>query len=118
VFASSIRDSIDDRGDINLNNIAYEVADAVSLPTTSRASEGVHDQCPGQIAAHGRQRGRSDTHGGGFDLLIRVIIGDALPIHKTTPYPEKLIVSAKQSEGKLTFETNCGRQHRSGVAGV
>ncbi|MCD6250319.1 MAG: T9SS type A sorting domain-containing protein [candidate division Zixibacteria bacterium] len=80
---------IDDRGDINLNNIAYEIADAVVF--TNYFIHGLSAftiSIPGQIAA-------SDVNADGLTLtvadltlLIRVIIGDANPIPKTTPYDQ------------------------------
>jgi len=80
-------DSIDARGDINLNHIAYEVADAVMF--TNYFVNGP------EVAFAGHEEGSvqaSDCNADGVVLsvadlvyLIRVIIGDALPIPKTTP---------------------------------
>ena len=82
-------DSIDARGDINLNNVAYEIADAVMF--TNYFVQGLpafgNDlrRREGSIAA-------SDVNADGLALtvadlvyLIRVIIGDALPYAKITP---------------------------------
>ncbi len=79
-------DSIDDRGDINLNGIAYEVADAVVY--TNYFIFGISAftiSVPGQIAA-------SDVNADGLALsiadlvyLVRVVIGDALPLPKPIP---------------------------------
>ena len=76
-------DSIDAVGDINLNSIAYEIADAVMFTNyfiDGLAAFGTH--VDGSIAA-------SDTNKDGITLsvadlvyLIRVIIGDALPYAK------------------------------------
>ncbi len=79
-------DSIDARGDINLNNVAYEIADAVMFTNyfvKGYAAFGTHVQ--GSIAA-------TDVNADGLALtvadlvyLIRVIVGDALPYPKTAP---------------------------------
>jgi hypothetical protein len=76
-------DSIDDRGDMNLNGIKYEIADAVVY--TNYFVYGLsafNISIPGQIAA-------SDANADGTTLsiadliyLIRVIAGDALPYPK------------------------------------
>ena len=76
-------DSIDDRGDINLNNIANEVADAVLFSNYFVYGIVVFTiNQPGQIAA-------TDVNADGTVLsvadlvyLIRIVVGDALPIPK------------------------------------
>jgi hypothetical protein len=80
-------DSIDARGDVNLNNIANEIGDAVVFTNyfiAGLAAFTVNDE--GQIAA-------TEINGDGIVLtvadlvyLIRVIIGDALPLPKLSPY--------------------------------
>jgi len=78
-------DSIDARGDVNLNEIGYEIADAVLFSKYFVEGLGVfttpHPE--GQIAA-------TDVNADGIVLsvadlvyLIRVVIGDALPYPKT-----------------------------------
>lgn len=80
-------DSIDDRGDINMNGIANEIADAVLF--TNYFIYGITvfppETMEGQIAA-------SDVNADGRTLtvadlvyLIRIIIGDALPLPKVAP---------------------------------
>jgi len=76
-------DTIDAVGDINMNNIGYEIADAVMFTNyflTGISAFGTHPE--GSIAA-------SDTNKDGITLsvadlvyLIRVIVGDALPYNK------------------------------------
>jgi hypothetical protein len=76
-------DSIDAVGDINMNDIGYEIADAVMFTNyfvTGISAFGTHPE--GSIAA-------SDTNKDGISLsvadlvyLIRVIVGDALPYDK------------------------------------
>ncbi|MCH9031900.1 MAG: T9SS type A sorting domain-containing protein, partial [candidate division Zixibacteria bacterium] len=80
-------DSIDDRGDLNLNGIAYEVADAVLYTNYFIVGLSVFKiSVDGQTAA-------SDVNADGITLtiadlvhLIRVVVGDASPIPKQTPY--------------------------------
>ncbi len=100
-------DSIDDRGDINLNNVAYEVADAVVFTNYfTRGLKAFTINLQGQIAATDVNADGLTLTVADLTLLIRVIIGDAQPIHKNTPYEERLVVSTKQSAGRLTFETD------------
>jgi len=83
-------DSIDDRGDINLNGIAYEIADAVLYTNFFIYGLSALNVLPipreAQIAA-------SDVNADGIPLtvgdlvyLLRIIVGDALPIAKLSPY--------------------------------
>ncbi len=77
---------IDDRGDLNLNGVRYEIADAVVFTNYfiyGMAAFETHPQ--GQKAA-------SDVNADGIPLsvadlvyLIRVIVGDILPIDKLNP---------------------------------
>jgi len=77
-------DSIDARGDVNLNEIPYEVADAVLFANYFVYGLSVfHTNTDGQIAA-------TDVNADGIVLsvadlvyLIRVVVGDALPYPKT-----------------------------------
>lgn len=79
-------DSIDDRGDINLNGLSNEVADAVLFTNYFIYGLGVFTVNPaGQIAA-------TDVNADGLVLsvadlvyLIRIVIGDALPYPKLAP---------------------------------
>jgi hypothetical protein len=78
-------DSIDAPGDINLNNVPNEIADAVLFSNYFISGLGVFDVNPaGQIAA-------TDVNKDGLTLsvadlvyLIRVVVGDALPYNKVT----------------------------------
>ncbi|MBN2226175.1 MAG: T9SS type A sorting domain-containing protein, partial [candidate division Zixibacteria bacterium] len=79
-------DSIDDRGDINLNGIAYEIADAVTYTEYM-----IYGLAAFTVNPEG-QRAASDVNADGITLtiadlayLIRVIIGDASPIAKPLP---------------------------------
>jgi hypothetical protein len=79
-------DSIDARGDINLNEVANEIADAVLFSNYFIYGIGVFTKnVQGQMAA-------SDVNADGLKLtvadlvyLIRIIVGDALPYAKVTP---------------------------------
>lgn len=100
-------DSIDDRGDINLNGVAYEIADAVVFTRYF-----IHDlaaftiNVAGQIAA-------TDVNADGLTLtvsdlvlLIRVVVGDASPMPKLTPYADKAEVDAEIMDGQLKITTD------------
>ena len=96
---------IDDRGDLNFNNLAYEIADAVLYSNYFISGPSVFTiSIPGQTAA-------SDVNADGTPLtvadlvyLIRVITGDALPISgdllgggpKVTPAGTIQVTSAQQ----------------------
>ncbi|MEZ5360672.1 MAG: T9SS type A sorting domain-containing protein [Candidatus Zixiibacteriota bacterium] len=79
-------DSIDDRGDINLNGIPNEIADAVMLTNFFIfGTSAFGDHVEGSIAA-------SDVNADGTALTIadlvyltRIIIGDAVPYAKPVP---------------------------------
>jgi hypothetical protein len=104
---------IDDRGDINLNGLAYEIGDAVmftqyfihgmsALPANTVANPFAREAA---IAA-------SDVNNDGLTLtvadlvyLIRVVVGDAVPYPKTTPIAAKYDVSA---DGQITVEGQMG----------
>ena len=80
-------DSIDARGDVNLNGLANEIGDAVVFTNYFIKGLGAFTvSVEGQIAA-------TDVNADGMALtvsdlvyLIRVIIGDALPYAKLSPY--------------------------------
>lgn len=99
-------DSIDDRGDINMNGLAYEVADAVMFSNYFILGLGAFgNHVPGSIAA-------SDVNGDGITLtvsdlalLIRVIVGDADPLPKLNPYAEQATVQTDRDLGTLSVTT-------------
>ena len=100
-------DSIDDRGDINLDGLSYTIADAVIF--TNYFIKGMAAftlNIQGQIAA-------TDVNADGITLsvadlvyLIRVVVGDADPIPKLVPYSDELIVSGYVSDGILTVTSD------------
>ncbi len=100
-------DSIDSRGDINLNNVPYEIADVVVF--TNYFIKGLAAftaNVQGQIAA-------TDVNADGQTLtvadlayLIRVVIGDAPRIPKVAPFAEKLVVDAERKNGTIDLTTD------------
>ena len=99
-------DEIDDRGDINLNTLPYEIADAVMF--TNYFIKGLQAFTINQIA----QIAATDVNADGITLsvsdltyLIRVIIGDAEAIPKTNPYTDRAFVYTGVQNDKLTVST-------------
>ncbi len=101
-------DSIDARGDVNLNGLAYEIADAVVFSNYFiRGLAAFTISIPGQIAA-------TDINGDGLTLtvsdlalLIRIIVGDAPQTPKLNPYPDEAVVQTTLAGGviRVTTET-------------
>ena len=95
--------AIDARGDINVNGLVYEIADAVML--TNYFISGLS-----AFADHVEaSRAASDVNADGIALsvadlvyLIRVIIGDANPYPK--PVPETPVTISAQG-GKITYDS-------------
>ncbi|MBU0985327.1 MAG: T9SS type A sorting domain-containing protein, partial [candidate division Zixibacteria bacterium] len=101
-------DSIDDRGDINLNGIAYEIADVVVFTNYFiRGLSAFTLSVPGQIAATDVNADGLTLTVSDLSLLIRVVVGDANPVPKLRPYDEPANVSSLLSAGdmKVTTET-------------
>ena len=104
-------DQIDFVGDINLNEIAYEIADAVMFTNYFIiGTDAFGDHIDGSVAA-------SDTNKDGITLsvadlvyLIRVVIGDALPYDYA---PKGDPVTAQVTYGNDTFgiEGEMGAAH-------
>ena len=107
-------DSIDAPGDVNLNGLPYEIADAVMFTAyfvEGPSAFGSHYE--GSVAA-------TDTNKDGLTLtvadlvyLIRVVVGDAQPYPKTSPVAAKFSVdgstfsiNAEAGAGYLVFEGN------------
>jgi hypothetical protein len=95
-------DSIDARGDLNLNGLAHEIADAVTY--TNYFLHGLDAftvSVEGQIAA-------SDVNADGVTLtvgdlvyLIRVIIGDAPAVPKQVPDVERVVELARMGDALI-----------------
>jgi len=100
-------DSIDARGDINMNGLPYEIADAVMFTNyfiNGLAAFGTH--VDGSVAA-------SDTDANGIPLsvadlvyLIRVVVGDAQPFPKLDP--EAATYAHDLETGALSVDTDMG----------
>jgi len=102
-------DSIDAPGDINVNGLAYEIADAVMF--TNYFIEGLTAFGPTPLDHQDASIAASDCNKDGLTLsvadlvyLIRVVIGDAMP------YPKTAAVDANYSfdNGTLAFNTELG----------
>ena len=108
-------DDIDDRGDINLNNLAYEIGDAVIFTSYFIRGLGVFTiSVAGQIAA-------TDVNADGLTLtvadlsyLIRVVVGDASPIPRINPHEEPLVITTEQIGSQAIVTTDS--KHSIGVA--
>jgi hypothetical protein len=108
-FDIACADSIDARGDINLNGLSYEIADAVMFTNyfiSGLGAFGTH--ADGSIAA-------SDTNADGLVLtvadlvyLIRVVIGDAVPYDKAIPVAASITVS---NDGIFNVNAAMGAAH-------
>jgi hypothetical protein len=106
-------DSIDARGDLNLNGQAYEISDVVLYSNYFVYGIGVFTHYQAQVAA-------SDVNADGIPLsvadlvyLTRVVIGDALPYPKTAPMAANLStngsvlsVDEKMGAAFVTIEGN------------
>jgi len=98
-------DSIDDRGDINLNGIAYEIADAVVFTNYFiYGFNAFNVNVDGQTAA-------TDVNADGLALTvgdlvyqIRVIVGDAMPYPKLAPVEANYVVD----KGVISVDAEMG----------
>jgi hypothetical protein len=96
-------DEIDDRGDINQNGVAYEIADAVMFTNYFIFGQAAFEVITGVDNAVAAATAASDVNADGLTLtvadliyLIRVIVGDAAPLPnsplpKTNPLEAKLV---------------------------
>jgi hypothetical protein len=86
-------DSIDARGDINLNNVANEIADAVLFTNYFIYGLWVFNiNMEGQIAATDVNNDGRVLTVGDLVYLIRIITGDALPFPKLSPFANNVEV--------------------------
>jgi hypothetical protein len=103
-------DSVDARGDMNLNGLPYEIADAVVYTNYFIIGLSAFSiNIPGQIAA-------SDVNADGLTLsiadlvyLVRVLIGDADPYPKKIVDDNTVIGSCTQSGSEATVSVNSSR---------
>jgi len=104
-------DSIDARGDINLNGVAYEIADAVMFTNYFIQGLAAFGSDPMAIEA---SIAASDANADGIRLsvadlvyVIRVIQGDALPYAKLVPGTD-MNVSSQVMNGQMTVRYTSG----------
>ncbi len=97
-------DSIDMTGDLNLNGIQYEIADAVLFSEYFLYGLSVFNEDPIFRQA---QIGASDTNDDGHVLefqdltyLLRVIVGDALPFPKESPADTAVAIFTQNTVAK------------------
>ncbi len=108
-------DSIDARGDVNLNGVAYEIADAVVFSNYFIYGLGVFTvNLAGQIAATDVNADGSTLTVADLVLLIRVIVGDAVPVPKVTPHEQALVVEA--ADQGPTLAVSAESSHDIGAA--
>ena len=87
-------DEIDARGDLNLNNVSNEIADAVLYTNYFIQGLGAFTIRPeGQIAASDVNNDGKVLTVGDLVYLIRVITGDALPFPKLSPFADNVEVT-------------------------
>jgi hypothetical protein len=100
---------IDDRGDLNLNGVGYEIGDAVLYENYFIYGNGVLDPDPtrrqAQIAASDINDDGQALSVGDLVALIRVITGDAQPLPKLNPNAASVQLSWKQVGNELKIET-------------
>jgi hypothetical protein len=100
-------DSLDDRGDVNLNGVSYEIGDAVVFSNYFIYGFSAFTiSIPGQTAA-------TDVNADGLTLtvadlvyIIRVIIGDANPLPRLNPYQGEIAVDAIREDGLVSVVSN------------
>jgi hypothetical protein len=104
-------EDIDDRGDLNLNGVPYEIADAVIF-----TNYFIYGLAAFTINANG-QMAASDVNADGFALtvadlvyLIRVITGDAQGLPRVSPGLAKILLSVQSSDNSISINADsyCG----------
>ena len=100
-------DSIDLRGDINLNNIANEIGDAVLFCNYFIYGPAVFDvNLEGQVAASDVNNDGKVLTVGDLVYLIRIITGDAFPFTKLAPFAHSVDVSVINSTTGVSVNTS------------
>ncbi len=99
--------SFNDRGDINLNSVPYEVADAIVF--TNYFIYGLRVFTINVVA----QIAATDINADGITLsvadlvlLIRIILGDADPIPKLNPHDQELLLQLVRNKDGLVISSN------------
>lgn len=102
-------DSIDKRGDINLNGIANEIADAVLFSNYFLQGIIVFDVAlEGQVAATDVNNDGLTLSVGDLVYLIRIITGDALPFPKLAPFSAAADIKVVNGSVSTTSSENIG----------
>ncbi len=103
-------EQIDDRGDLNLNGLGYEVADAVLYENYFIYGPSVLSPDPTRRQS---QLAASDINGDGLILsvgdlvaLIRVLTGDAQPLPKLNPNAASVQLSWREEGNELKIITS------------
>jgi len=103
-------EEIDDRGDINLNGLGYEIADAVLYENYFIYGPGVLSPNPTQRQS---QIAASDVNGDGLVLsvgdliaLIRVLTGDANPLPRMNPAAGAVSLALNSAGSEWTLSAN------------
>lgn len=100
-------DDIDARGDLNLNNIANEIADAVLYTNYFVFGMSVFDiNVQGQVAASDVNADGRVLTVGDLVYLVRVIQGDAVPYAKLTPFAMEADAAVKHQGDMVKVATN------------
>ncbi len=100
-------DSIDARGDMNLNGVANEIADAVLY--TNYFLKGLAAftiSVPAQVAASDINADGNTLTIGDLVYLLRVLLGDVQPIPKLTPFASSVEFSLEEVEGSTKLWSN------------
>jgi hypothetical protein len=102
-------DSIDGRGDLNLNDIANEIADAVLYTNYfiygMSVFSSIEQTRQGQIAASDVNNDGRILTVGDLVYLVRVLTGDALPIAKLTPFASEANIYVENGLNGTTVST-------------
>lgn len=104
-------DSIDARGDLNLNGVANEVADAVLYTNYFLRGISVFTiNVAGQRAASDVNNDGRTLTVGDLVYLLRIITGDALPIPKLSPYADQIDFTMNEAGGATTLQVESSTQ--------
>jgi hypothetical protein len=100
-------DSIDAPGDVNLNDIANEIADAVLFTNYFIYGLSVFNINPdGQIAATDVNNDSRVLTVGDLVYLIRIITGDELAVPKLSPYAQSATVNVLVNHSAVAISSN------------
>jgi hypothetical protein len=98
---------IDLRGDLNLNNVANEIGDAVLYSNYFIYGPNVFQvNLQGQVAASDVNNDGKVLTVGDLVYLIRIITGDAFPFGKLSPYANSVDVNVINSVNGIAVNTN------------